>query len=102
MGSFFSFDRMITPTIIKIVFWIGLALTVLLGLGLLIAGNNGGVRVLGLVYLIFGPILWRVYCEILIVVFKMQEHLAAIEQNTGGSTFPAGAAYRDDPAPATP
>ncbi len=98
MGGFFSFDRMITPTIIKVVFWIGLVVTVLVGLGLLIAGNSGGVRVLGLVYLLFGPILWRVYCEILIVVFKMQEHLTAIERNTAPS-MPPGAAFHEEPAP---
>jgi hypothetical protein len=52
------------------------------GLILLLAGNNNGVRVLGLLYLIVGPLFVRVYCEILIVIFKMHESLVAIQHNT--------------------
>ena len=85
MSDFFSFDRMITPTIIKIVFWIGLVVTVLGGLIFLLAGN-GGVRFLGLLYLVLGPLGVRVYCELLIVIFKMNETLSSIERNTAGSS----------------
>ena len=97
MGSFFSFDRMITPTIIKIVFWIGLVLSILVGLILLIAGGSSGARLVGLIYLLIGPLLWRIYCEILIVIFKMHESLVAIERNTAPG--PMGAAHRDEPGP---
>jgi hypothetical protein len=87
MNNFFRFDRLITPTFIKIIFWVGLVLTVLGGLAVLIAAN-GGVKIIGLIYLVVGPILWRIYCEILIVVFKMNESLIAIRDNT----TPRGAA----------
>ena len=95
MGSFFSFDRMITPTIIKIVFWIGLVISVLLGLTLLLGGESGAVRVLGLLYLILGPLFVRIYCEVLIVIFKIHETLHSIDESvsrrgiTGGG--PVGA-----------
>ena len=98
MGSFFNFDKMITPTIIKVVFWIGLAVNIIVGLGLLIAGGNGGARFFGFLYLIFAPLLWRIYCELLILFFKMHESLVAIQRNTGPTPV-VGAAYRDEPNP---
>lgn len=79
--DFFNFDRMITPTLIKVVFWIGLAASVLFGLGLLIGGGSSTVRIIGLVYLVLGPLMVRVYCEVLIVVFKMHETLHSIDDS---------------------
>ena len=81
VGDFFSFDRMITPAIIKVLFWIGLAFSVLGGLGFLVAAS-GGAKVLGLIYLIVGPLFVRVYCELLIVIFKMTDTLGVIARNT--------------------
>jgi Domain of unknown function (DUF4282) len=81
VGDFFSFDRMITPAIIKVVFWIGLVLSVLGGLAFLLAGS-GGAKLLGLFYLILGPLFVRVYCELLIVIFKMNDTLSVIALNT--------------------
>lgn len=94
MNSFFSFDTMITPAIIKVVFWLGLAVTVLAGLGLVLAGlagdGGGGLAVLGLIYLVLGPILVRVYCELIIVLFRMNDSLREIRDNTtmGARTAP--------------
>ena len=85
MRDFFAFRRMITPTIIEIVFWIGLAATAFIGLALLIAGNSAAERLFGLFYLLLGPLAVRVFCEILIVFFKMHETLLAIEQNTAAA-----------------
>ena len=79
--DFFNFDRMITPTLIKVVFWIGLVVSVIFGLGLLIAGGSTATRIFGLAYLFFGPLLVRVYCEVLIVVFKMNETLSSIDHS---------------------
>jgi len=82
VGGFFNFDRMITPTIIKIVFWLGLIVSVAIGLLLLIAGHSVGIRIAGLLYLILGPLFTRIYAEILIVIFKMHESLVSINRNT--------------------
>lgn len=93
MNNFFSFDTMITPAIIKFVFWLGLAVTVLVGLGLVLgglAGDGGGsLVVLGLVYLVLGPILVRVYCELIIVLFRMHDALREIRDNTSMGGRPA-------------
>ena len=83
------FRSMITPTIIHILFWVGAVLCVLVGLVEIIAGvagkDNGGMLVLrGLITMILGPIFVRVYCELVMLAFKMYDSLKVIEQNTGG------------------
>ncbi len=82
MGDFFSFRRMITPVIIQVVFWLGLIVIVGYALAILIAGEEAWVRVLGVVYLILGPVLWRVWCEIMILLFRISETLTDIRNNT--------------------
>jgi len=81
-----SFDKMITPTIIKIIFWIGCGLSVLAGLGAVGAGLfspfGGGIMVVyGLLMIVFGPLLVRVYCELIIVAFKMYEAMNDIRHS---------------------
>ena len=77
----FGFDKMLTPEIIKVIYWIGIVLAVLAGLGTILAGLWGksmmGV-VTGLLWLVFGPILVRVYCELLIVIFNIYNVLCEI------------------------
>lgn len=84
-GKFFSFDKMITPVIIKIIFIIGLIITTLIGLSMVFSGlrahYGGGVQVFfGLIILIFGPVFVRVNCELMIVVFKIHEALEDIKR----------------------
>lgn len=81
--DFLKFDKMLTPIIIQVLFWIGLVLSVLFGLGMIVAGffsDAGGVGVLlGLFYLLLGPLLTRIYCEILIIIFKIHENLTDVK-----------------------
>lgn len=82
--TFLSFDKMITPGIIKIVFYVGLAFSILLSLGIIISGLNsyygGGMQVFGgIILLILSPIIVRVQCELLIVIFKIHESLVEIK-----------------------
>ena len=79
---------MITPTIIQVIFWIGVAFCVLGGLATVIAGAashyGGGSMVLrGLTVLILGPLFVRIYCELLIVIFRIHDRLGVIRDNTG-------------------
>ena len=81
LNKFLNFDKMVTPTIIKVLFWIGVGISVLGGLINIIRGATSqyfgsGLMVLtGILMIVLGPILIRVYCEILIVLFKMHEAL---------------------------
>ncbi|MFC0524447.1 DUF4282 domain-containing protein [Pontibacillus salicampi] len=80
MQDYLHFDKMITPTIIKAIFWIGVGLSILTGFIMVISGATsdwgGGLQILtGLVTIILGPFIIRIYCELLIVLFKMNEAL---------------------------
>ena len=82
MGDFLSFRKMITPVIIQIIFWIGVAAAIIGGIVVLVAADEAGTRVLGLLYMILGPLYWRVVCEIVILFFRMNETLTDIKNNT--------------------
>ena len=81
MKEFLHFDRMITGEIIKYVYWALAGLSVLFGLitmlvGLFTADVLGLFS--GLIITVLGPILTRIYCELLIVMFKIYEALVVI------------------------
>ena len=82
MGDFLAFRRMITPIIIQIVFWIGVIGMVVLGIWAIVDGASGesdaGEVILGVLILIIGPLIWRVFCEILILTFRIIETLADV------------------------
>ncbi len=87
MKDFLSFRKMITPVIIQILFWIGVAVFVILGFVTIGVGASmpwgGGTTVLiGLAYILLGPVGVRIYCEILILFFRMNETLTEIKNNT--------------------
>lgn len=84
MNNFLNFDKMLTPTIIKIVFWIGAGLSVLMGLIMIIQGASayygGGATIfMGLLTILIGPFVVRIYCELLIIFFKMNETLQDVK-----------------------
>jgi len=84
MGDFIKFKKMITPVIIQMLFWIGVVASVLLGLVTMVAGvasERGGVAqvISGLLMILLGPIVVRVYCEVLIVVFSINNTLTEMK-----------------------
>jgi Domain of unknown function (DUF4282) len=84
MRDFLRFETMITPILIQIIFWVAVAAAVIAGI-VMIADRNGPSIVAGISVIIFGPILARIYAEILIVLFKINGHLRQIQHNTGQS-----------------
>jgi hypothetical protein len=86
MEEYLSFRKMITPVIIQIVFWIGAVFVALYGLWMIFSGATsrfgGGTVVLGgLVTLVLGPLFWRIYCELLIVIFRIHESLNELTES---------------------
>lgn len=77
MRDLLYFDSMITPKLITLVYWISLALLALGGVVTLFAGEgNFLVRVLTLLIgLPLGALLIRVYCELLMVLFKINDNI---------------------------
>ena len=82
MKEFLNFNRMITGDIIKYVFWALAGITALIGifgfLGGLVSGELGAA-IVGLLIAVLGPILIRIYCELMIILFKIHETLVAIK-----------------------
>lgn len=83
MGKFINFDKMIAPIFIKLLFWIGFIGAIIFGLGMIgfgiIAKDGNFLQVLGgIISLFLGPIIVRIYCEMFILFFKMQELLVHI------------------------
>ncbi|MCH8309554.1 MAG: DUF4282 domain-containing protein [Chloroflexi bacterium] len=81
MEDFLTFRRMITPTLIQIAFWLAIVATVIFGLAGLAFGDGLG-KLGGLAILIFGPLYARVIAELFILVFRMNETLTDIKNNT--------------------
>ncbi len=82
-GEFLAFRRMVTPTVIQVIFWIGVVLCVLSALGNLYLGLRG----MGIFYILFalftiilGPLLVRVWCELTILLFRIYDTLQEIKE----------------------
>jgi len=81
--NWLTFDKLITPSIIKIIFWVLAALIVLSGLVRLLAFGDGfGGVIRSLLWIVLGPIFVRVYCEIILVLFRINDRLGQISDNT--------------------
>ena len=74
MNEHFSFDDMLTPKIVTVLYAIGLALLFLAGVVTLFQGGAMSILI-GLGILVFGPILLRLSCETVMVIFKIHENL---------------------------
>ncbi|HUT94006.1 MAG TPA: hypothetical protein VMY37_31370 [Thermoguttaceae bacterium] len=67
---------MITPIIIQVLFWLGILVAVIAALVSMFTQSF----FVGLLMLILGPILVWVYCELLIVIFKIHDCLEGIRE----------------------
>ena len=84
MDDFLKFRKMITPVIIQILFWVGVGGAVigaLVVMAMSFGSYGGGAAQFlgGLVLLVVGPVMVRIYCELLILFFRMNETLTEIK-----------------------
>ena len=97
MGSFFTFDKFLTPVLIKVVYWIGLfAIVLWMLLGIFGSAfmptyqygyeSGPGMRAVGVIVSLIGGALlilfWRVWCEIWMVFFSMNDRLGVLVEQT--------------------
>jgi glycerol-3-phosphate acyltransferase PlsY len=78
MKGVFFFESMITPKIITIVYWFILFVVVIVGIGAMFATFSGvtfGSFLRGLGIIVGGAIAARIWCELLIVLFKIHENI---------------------------
>ena len=84
MNQLLNFDKMITPVIIKILFWVGVVVSIFTGFIFIATAftyNGSGLLqvISGLFVAAIGVLMSRVYCELLIIFFKMNESLTDIK-----------------------
>lgn len=88
LKKFTTFDEMITPAIIKVIYWIGLIFVALGSLVTLfrslMVGEFGGI-IGAIMIAVFGFLMVRVYCELIILGFKGVEYLKNINDKLDAS-----------------
>lgn len=86
-GDLFQWDRFITPSIIKIFYWLAVAIAVLFGLSGLVSAVSllpvspiGGLftALASVAGVLIGVIMARIAAEFILIVFRINEHLGAI------------------------
>ena len=89
MRDWLHFDTMVTPKIITFIYWILLAGAVVSGLVLMVKGfglmrysgfAGFGMIVAAPILTVLSALLARIYCEIMIVLFKINEALQEIRR----------------------
>lgn len=90
--EFLTFRKMVTPIFIQLLFWLGV-------IGVIIAGvvtmTMGDEPVLGILMVILGPLVVRIYAELMIVLFRIHSslnQLVKISQDNAASGQPAAGA----------
>jgi hypothetical protein len=90
MAAYFSFEKMVTTTFVKVVYFLGFLAITAGGVALAVwAGmqlNDAQIdRVLGWRYVaagvglvVIGNIVWRVFCELWVVLFEIHAELVSV------------------------
>src|ERR1700739_3998863 len=93
LGDLFQWERFVTPTVIKVFYWLAVVISILLGF----AGAVSSLTTMafnpfvGMIFLLvsflgacMGIIMARIIAEFVLIVFRINEHLGAIRnQGTG-------------------
>ena len=97
LNDLFQWERFVTPTVIKVFYWLAVIVCVLLG----VAGAVSSLRdmafnpFVGLVFLLtsllcafMGVIVARIIAETVLIVFRINEHLGAIRNQGAPNRTP--------------
>ena len=77
MKDFLNFRSMITPALIQVFFWFSLVFCAFAAIYVMVANHNYRI---GFQILILGPLLTRVFCEMWIIIFRINDNLTNINQ----------------------
>lgn len=83
MKDVLFFENMLTPKIITLVYWLLLLAAIVGGIGSMFGGYEGftfGKFIMGIIYAVGGALAARIWCELLIVLFKMNDALQEIRK----------------------
>jgi len=86
MREILGFRRFTTPLVITLLFWLGLLGIVIVGFAIVFYEESeppisvGGRIGIAIVWILFASLLWRVLCEMPMVIFRGYETLAEIRE----------------------
>ena len=93
LGDLFQWERFVTPTVIKIFYWLAAVIAVLSGAAgavnsLMTMAYNPFVGmillIVSLLGALMGVIVARIVAEFVLIVFRINEHLGAIRNQGSG------------------
>ena len=93
LGDLFQWERFVTPTVIKVFYWLAVVISILLGFAgavssLTTMAFNPFVGMIFLIATVLGTlmciIISRIIAESVLIVFRINEHLGAI-RNQGAA-----------------
>ena len=87
------FNEMLTPSLIRLAYWLCLLAVLWTGLGQMFAGGFSSFLE-GIVFIVTGAILARVGAELIILFFKLNENMEQVAANTKSDTKPARVANK--------
>ena len=97
LGDLFQWERFVTPTVIKVFYWLAVVISVLLGCAgavssLTTMAYNPFVGMIMLIVSVLGAgmgiIMARIIAEFVLIVFRINEHLGAIRNQGSGLRGP--------------
>ena len=95
IGDLFQWERFVTPTVIKVFYWLAVVISLLLGIvGVVTSLNtmafNPFVGMIFLIASLLGTVMCiiisRIIAEFVLIVFRINEHLGAIRNQGAGYT----------------
>ncbi len=78
MNSLLSFDTFITPKVITVLYWLGLFGVFIGSVTMMFSGTGAAGFFSGLFIMLIGAISVRIYCELIMVIFRNNEYLKTI------------------------
>ena len=93
ISDLFQWDRFVTPTVIKVFYWLAVVISVILGLAGAVSSLTSMAfnPFVGMMFLIasllgacMGVVIARIIAEFVLIVFRINEHLAAIRNQGSG------------------
>ena len=85
--DFLSFKKLVMPTIIQRLFWVGLIFAFVFGIAIMVDARNregwetAGQIAIGFGIILAGTLFIRVFCEVLVVMFRINETLTEIRRD---------------------
>ena len=78
--QFFLFNKFITPKFITVVYWILMIGSVVVGISIIFSPRGGMIG--GVIFIAFGILFSRIWCELILIFFKINENLEKLGEKT--------------------